>query len=176
MWEELLAIVDSGATVPVLHPEVGADYDLEESPASIAGVEYEVADGGTLSNLGQKRMAVLTQEGTLRGYQSQCADVTKALQSVRAMVESANAVCFGLGPEGQDHLIINRITGEVNRMEDDGINYLQRLLIIPPDQIASVQQKLAEWHEEGFNTYHQEYEGNDAQETWNAQDFPGPGR
>ena len=105
-------------------------------------------------------MAVLTQEGTLRGYQSQCADVPKALQSVRAMVHSANAVCFGLGPTGDDHLIINRVTGEVNRMEDDGINYLQRLLIVPQDQIAMVQQKIKE-----------SYGG-----TSDAQDFPGLGR
>ena len=159
-FEELVAIVDSGATVPVLHPKVGTGYDLEESAASKAGIEYEVANGDTLPNLGQKRMAVLTQEGTLRGYQSQCADVTKTLQSVRAMVASANAVCFGLGPEGNDHLIINRVTGEVNRMEDDGINYLQRLLIVPQDQISAVQQRINEhWRGNG-----------------EAQDFPGQGR
>ncbi len=166
-WEELLAIVDSGATVPVLHPKVAAAYELEESAASRAGVEYELANMDTVPNLGQKRFAVLTQEGTLRGYQSQCADVGKALQSVRALVHSKNAVCFGLGPEGEDHLIINRVTGEINRMEDDGINYLQRLLIIPPDQIAAIQQKLeAMQHNNGDQWYGRE----------NHQDFHGPGR
>ena len=158
-WEELLAVVDSGATVPVFHPKVGKEYELEESAASRDGVEYEVANGDTLPNLGQKAIAVLTQEGTIRGYQSQCADVSKALNSVRAMVNAKNAVCFGLGPTGEDHLIVNRVTGEVNRMEDDGINYLQRLLIVPPDQINAVQEKLAEMA--GITE---------------AQDFPGPGR
>ncbi len=166
-WEELLAIVDSGATVPVLHPKVAAAYELEESAASRAGVEYELANMDTDPNLGQKRFAVLTQEGTLRGYQSQCADVGKALLSVRALVHSKNAVCFGLGPEGEDHLIINRVTGEINRMEDNGINYLQRLLIIPPDQIAAIQQKLeAMQHNNGDQWYGRE----------NHQDFHGPGR
>ena len=159
-WEELLAIVDSGATVPVLHPKVGAAYKLEESQASRDGVEYELANNDTLPNLGQKRMAVLTQEGTLRGYQTQCADVGKALQAVRAMVKSKNAVCFGLGPTGEDHVIINRVTGEVNRMEDDGINYLQRLLIVPQDQISMVQEKIRE-----SNLM-----------TGGNQDFPGQGR
>ena len=36
-------------------------------------------------------------------------------------------------------MIINRYTGEVNFMEDDGINYIQRVLIVPPDQIEAVQ-------------------------------------
>ena len=44
-----------------------------------------------------------------------------------------------MGPNGDQHMIINRYTGEVNFMEDDGINYIQRLLIVPPDQIEAVQ-------------------------------------
>ena len=148
-WEELLAVVDSGATVPVLHPKTGRAYQLEESPASRAGVEYELADASTLANLGQKRMAVLTEEATLRGYSSQCAEVSKALNSVRTMVGSKHAVCFGLGPEGEDHLIINHVTGEVNRMIDDGMNYLQKLFIIPPDQINAVRQRLEEMGQGG---------------------------
>ena len=76
------------------------------------------------------------------------------------MAHSANAVCFGLGPTGDDHLIINRVTGEINRMEDDGVNYLQTLLVVPPDKINMVQQKI------------EESCGNTAE----AQGFPGPGR
>ncbi len=139
-WEELRAIVDSGATVPVLHPKTGRAYPVQESAASRAGVGYEVADGGTLANLGEKLLAVLTQEGTLRGYTSQCADVSKSLQSVRALGKSGHAVCFSLGPDGNDHIIVNRHSGEVNRMDDDGINYIQKLRVIPPDQIAALQE------------------------------------
>ena len=142
LWEEIKAIVDSGATVPVFHPSTGKGYSLEESEGSKAGAEYEIASGDTLPCLGQKNLAVLTTEGTLRGYHSQCADVSKSLQAVRSLVKSRHAVCFGLGPAGEDHLIINRITGEINRMEDDGINYLQRLLVVPQDQIAAVQEAL----------------------------------
>ncbi len=40
-WEVLKAIVDSGATVPVLHPKTGQGHRVEESPASNAGVEYD---------------------------------------------------------------------------------------------------------------------------------------
>ncbi len=141
-WEVMHAVVDSGATVPVLHPKTGEVYQVEESPASRAGVEYEIANGSTLPCLGQKHMAVMTEEGTLRGYTSQCADVSKALQAVRSMVGSRHPVCFGLGPAGEDHLIINRESGEINRMIDDGINYLQKLFVVPPDQVEAVQERL----------------------------------
>ncbi len=141
-WEQLLAVVDSGATVPVLHPRTGRGYEVEESPASRAGVEYETASGDTLANLGQKKIAVMTEEGTLRGYSTQCADVAKALQSVRALVSSKHAVCFGLGPEGEDHLIINRVSGDIKWMVGDSINYLQKLLIIPPDQLDALQMQM----------------------------------
>ena len=98
-------------------------------------------------------MVVLTTEGTLRGYGSQCADVgeNKPLQAVRSLVKSRHAVCFGLGDDDDEHLIINKETGEINRMRDDGINYLQDLLIIPPDkleQVAAQLQALQQGHSE----------------------------
>ena len=138
------AVVGSGATIPVLRPRTGQVYPVQESQGSRGGVEYEVANNDTVANLGEKFMAVLTEEGTLRGYGSQCAAVSKDLSSVRNMVGSRHAVCFGLGPNDDQHLIINKVSGEVDRMRDDGINYLQRLKIIPPNQINAVMSKLAE--------------------------------
>jgi len=139
-FEVLSAIVDSGATVPVMNPTTGARYDVLLGSAN--GTEYEIASGDTLEDLGEKRMAVLTAEGTLRGYGSRCAEVTKALQSVRALVGSGHAVCFGLG-DGSEHVIINKITGETNCLRDDGVNYLQDLLIVPPEDIERVAAELA---------------------------------
>ena len=139
-FEILTAVIDSGATVAVMNPSTGASYKIEEGSAN--GTEYEIASGDTLEDLGEKRMAVLTAEGTMRGYTSRCADVTKSLQSVRALVNANHAVCFGLG-DGHDHLIINKVTGEMNRMRDDGVNYLQDLIIVPPDRVDAVAQQLA---------------------------------
>ena len=140
-WETMAVIIDSGASVAVFNPRVAAAYPLQESEASKNGDEYEIANGDCIPCLGEKKIAVLTTEGTLRGYGSQCAEVSesKPLQSVRALNASGHAVCFGLGPEGNEHVIINKLTGEVNYMEDDGINYIQRLLVVPPDQIEAVQ-------------------------------------
>ena len=151
-FEVMSCIVDSGATVPVMHPTTGAAYPLMESEASRDGTVYALANDDTLPNLGEKKMAVLTAEGTLRGYGSQAADVSKPLQAVRSLVSSKHAVCFGLG-DGTEHLIINKQTGEINKMRDDGINYLQDLLIIPPDQVDNVAAELQllqqRGHEEG---------------------------
>ena len=138
-FEILIAVIDSGATVAVMNPSTGASYKIEEGSAN--GTEYEIASGDTLEDLGEKRMAVVTAEGIMRGYISRCAEVTKSLQSVRALVNANHAVCFGLG-DGHDHLIINKVTGEINRMRDDGVNYLQDLIIVPPDHVDAVAQQL----------------------------------
>ena len=112
------------------------------------GVEYETAGGQSLANLGRKRLAVLTQEGTVRGYQSECAEVTKPLQSVRALLKNRHAVFFGLGEYGDQHMIINKDTGEIKYLEDDGVNYIQSLMVIPPDKIDQVQAKMQEMRNE----------------------------
>ena len=62
--------------------------------ASRAGLTYEVANGQELHNLEEKFVAVLTSEGTVRGHLSQVADVSKPLQSVRAMMQSNHQVIF----------------------------------------------------------------------------------
>ena len=79
-FEVLSAIVDSGATVPVMNPSTGIIY--EGVAGSANGTEYEIASGDTLEDLGEKQMAVLTVECTLRGYGSRCAEATKELQPV----------------------------------------------------------------------------------------------
>ena len=61
------------------------------------------------------------------------------INAVRSMVASKCAVCFGVGPDGDQHLIVNRLTGEVNQIGDDGMNYLQSLWVVPPDEIEQVQ-------------------------------------
>ena len=126
--------------MPVFNPMTAAAYPLMENEASRLGHEYELASGDSIPCLGEMTIAVLTNEGTLRGYSSNCADVSYGtpLRSVRALNTSVHAVCFGLGPEGKDHVILNRLTGEIYYMEDDGINYIQRLLVMPPDEVQSV--------------------------------------
>ena len=89
-------------------------------------------------------MVVLTPEGHLRGMAPACADVGDTLQSVRQLLGAKHCVLFGLGENEDEHLIINKLTGEVSRLRDDGVNYLQDLLIVPPDEILNVQRAIDE--------------------------------
>ena len=65
------------------------------------------------------------------------------MQAVRSLVKSHHAVCFGLG-DGNDHLIINKLTLEINRMRDDDTNYLQDLIIVPQEQLSQVAAELSQ--------------------------------
>ena len=132
-WEYIETILDSGATVTVIPPHVGRSYEVVPSAASRAGVKYEVANGEEIPNLGEKLMPVMTREGSMRGLRAQVADVSKALQSVRALVKAGHVVIFGDGDEGQCHYVYNKFIGETNEVTDDGINYLMGMYIIPPD-------------------------------------------
>ena len=100
---------------------------------------YQVANFEEIPNLGEKKLAVLTAEGTLRGFKSQVAEVSSPLESVRQLLGSKHCVLFGLGEDEEEHLIINKITGEANRLRDDGINYMHDMLVVPPDKVKEVQ-------------------------------------
>ncbi len=69
-WEVISAVVDSGATITAVHPQDAAAYPVLEGEASRRGVTYGTAGSEDLPNLGEKLCAVLTAEGTLRGFQS----------------------------------------------------------------------------------------------------------
>ena len=89
-------------------------------------------------------MVVLTPEGHLKGMAPACAHVGDTLQSVRQLLGAKHCVLFGLGENEDEHFIINKLTGEVSRLRDDGVNYLQDLLIVPPDEILNVQRAIDE--------------------------------
>ena len=85
-------------------------------------------------------MAVVTEEGTLRGMEQQVADVTKRLESVRANVRAGHQVVFdddGTG-QGMGSYLINKTTGEINMIRDDGKDYVMRRWIVPPGMVQNV--------------------------------------
>ena len=136
-WEKLTAILDSGASVTVVPPHVGRDYEITRGDAAAAGVRYEIADGNEIPNLGEKLFPIMTREGTWRGLKAEVADISKALQSVRSLVKTWHRVVFGDGEGGNEHYIQNVLTGEVNAVEDDAQNYLMTYLIAPRTRSAA---------------------------------------
>ena len=133
-WERLRTTMDSGPTVTVIPPTAGKWYNLEESPASRAGVEHEVANGDKIPNLGQKLLPVVTDEGSLRGVLAQVADVSGALTSARAMNASGHVVVI----DGEDSFVFNKMTGEVNAIEDNGNFYNFDMWICPPEDLEGL--------------------------------------
>ena len=81
-------------------------------------------------------MAIVTTEGTLRGYTTQCADVSKPLQSVRHLVKNRHAVVF----DEEGSYVWNKMTGKLNHIVDDGINYSMKVWIVPPKQIQAAKE------------------------------------
>ena len=124
-------IVDSGASVTAIPTTAGKLYELQESPASRAGVEYQAANGVGIPNLGQKMLPVMTNEGSMRAMLAQVADITDGLQSVRAMHATGHMVVF----DGPDSFTLSKFTGELNAIEDDGFNYIMESWICPPEEV-----------------------------------------
>ena len=72
--------------------------DIVEGDAYRRGVEYEVASGEVIPNLGEKHLTVTIESEVTRNMTAQVCDVNKALLSVKKMVESGNRVVFD--PQG----------------------------------------------------------------------------
>jgi len=141
-WEPIEVIMDSGAHVSVGPRHVGAKagYSVQESMASKAGICYTAANGGEIPNLGERLLAVVTEEGTVRGMDQQVADVTKNLEAVRANLRAGHAVIFnddGFG-QGSGAFVVNKATGEVNAIHDNGSNFVMKRWIIPVQEVPQV--------------------------------------
>ena len=132
-WEKLQMVLDSGASVSVVPPSVGGDYEIVQGEAAMAGVRYEIADGSQIPNLDEKLLPIVTREKSWRGLKVEVADIAQALQSVRSLVKTGHRVVFGDGPDGTAHYIEHNATGEVNWVEDDGRNYLMTYFIAPKE-------------------------------------------
>ena len=135
-WEKITAILDCCASVTVVPPHVGRDYEITRGEAAIAGVRYEIADGNEIPNLGEKLLPVMTREGTWRSLRAEVADISRPLQSVRSLVKTGHRVVFGGGDDGNFHYIENVMTGEVNAVGDDGSNYFMTYAIAPKAQAS----------------------------------------
>ena len=134
-WERLESVVDSGATVSVMGPEFAREYDITPSEASKAGVTYQVANGDEIDNLGEKFLPVITDEGTMRGVISQVAKVTSPLTSVRQLYNSGHLVVF----DGPESFIMNKLTGELNMIQDNGTNYTIGMWVVPKDALQGME-------------------------------------
>ena len=95
-WEEIQFYVDSGATETVVGEGMLLDVETKEGTAKKRGIQYEVANGSRLPNLGEKVFVGESTEGIKRQIRAQVCDVNKPLLSVSRIMNAGNRVVFDL--------------------------------------------------------------------------------
>ena len=94
-WEEIEMAVDSGASETVVGEDMVVTASLRESEGSRTGVEYKVANGDSIPNLGEKKVVAVSRENVTRNIKAQVCSVQQGLLSVKKMLEVGHRVVFG---------------------------------------------------------------------------------
>ena len=109
-WIEIEITVDSGACETVMPAGICHSIGILASRQYLEGVEYEVANGETIPNLGEKRCLMMTAGSNLcKKLTFQVADAHKALLSI-TKVADLGFDCV-LGKTGGK--LVDTVTGEV---------------------------------------------------------------
>ena len=129
VWEEIELAVDSGATETVVNEDMLTSVETTEGDAYKRGVEYEVASGQTIPNMGEKRFIAVSESGGVRAMTAQVCDVNKPLLSVRKVVQAGNRVIF----EPKGGYIEDVESGERLNMKLQGGMYVLKMWARKPD-------------------------------------------
>ena len=93
-WEEIEMAVDSGASETVVGEDMVVTANLKESEGSRTGVEYKVANGESIPNLGEKKFLAVSRENVRQVIRAQVCSVQQGLLSVKKMLEVGHRVVF----------------------------------------------------------------------------------
>ena len=132
-WQLLSVAIDSGAAETVIPHRLVCQHPIKDTEASRNGKCDASATGQPIPNLGEQRLPLVSQEGTLRGMTFQAAPVSKALGSVKRMCDSGSRVVFEEGAS----FVLNLTTGEVNWLREESGNYMLDVWIVPPSAMPS---------------------------------------
>jgi hypothetical protein len=122
-WIEIELTADSGACDTVIPRTLAESIPILPSLASLRGMEYEVANGQSIPNLGERRCLIWTEGAKLpKKMNMQVADVHKALLSLSR--------CADMGYEGRfgrkAGALVCEATGEVIPLIRKGNLYVLR--------------------------------------------------
>ena len=115
-WEEIEMAVDSGASESVVNEEQLSGAETLEGEANKRGIQYEVADGTLIPNLGEKKYIAVSDTGVARHMKSQVCEVNRALLSVRRCAQAGNKVVFA----ASGSYIEDETSGEVMPLQERG--------------------------------------------------------
>ena len=102
-----------------------ASVELKEGEACKRGVQYEVASGTLIPNLGEKRFVAVGEQGEVGKMTAQVCEVNKALLSVSKVVSAGNRVVF----ETEGSYVEDRTTGEKMYLKEVGGMYMIKMWV-----------------------------------------------
>ena len=88
-------------------------------------MEYEIATGELIPNLGEKQFQAVSQEGVTRSITTQVCAVNKALMSVNKVMRAGNRVVF----DEEVTYIEDKVTGEKVWATDDGGMFMVKMWV-----------------------------------------------
>ena len=88
-------------------------------------MEYEVANGKTIPNFGERHFVAFTEDGNANEVIAQVCDVNQVLMSVSKMVKKGNKVVF----DDEGSYIEHKPTGTKTWMQNDGGMYSIRMWV-----------------------------------------------
>jgi len=124
-WEVLEMAMDSGASESVVNDEMLPRVETLEGEAMKKGVQYEVADGTLIPNLGEKKFIAVSDNGVARQMRAQVCDVNKALLSVHRVVQAGNRVVFA----SSGSYVEDETAGETMELIEKGGMYMLKLWV-----------------------------------------------
>ena len=99
--------------------------DIASGPAHLRGVEYQVADGTRIPNLGERRFVGYTEDGAANGMIAQVCAVNETLLSVSKLTKKGNRVVF----DDDDSYVEDKATGQKTCMTEDGGMYTLKMWV-----------------------------------------------
>ena len=90
--QKVEVMIDSGAADSVMPAGLLGSYPILEGLAAKSGVKYQSADGSTMPNLGEQKVAFVTSEGHSCNLTFQVADVHKPLIAATQLTAAGNEV------------------------------------------------------------------------------------
>ena len=127
-WMTIDLAVDSVATETVLNEDMLEGIETTIGEANKRGVEYEVANGIRIPNLGEKVFKGHSDDGIIKSLTAQVCDVNKALLSVRRIVENGHKVVF----DKSGSYIEDKSSGEKMWLREEGGMYMLKMWVRAP--------------------------------------------
>ena len=124
--------IECGAAETVIPHTLVTDYPIVETYKSRSGACYASATGEPIPNLGEQRLLLATEEGSMRAMTFQAAPVAKPLGSVKRICQAGHYVIF----DEDGSYIMNKATGELNWLREQNGNYMLDVWVPPPVQTS----------------------------------------